>query len=69
MSLVDIARSLGVPEDKVIMVKRGLNTETKTHSDALYEILESWRGTVSKDAKLSTLVTVLDMKGLKECSG
>ncbi|CAL8124109.1 unnamed protein product [Orchesella dallaii] len=66
--LMDVASDLDIPCEDEIAIERGLKTDTKTYGSALREILETWRGKHSKNAKLLTLVQVLEKRDLSGCA-
>ncbi|CAL8116869.1 unnamed protein product [Orchesella dallaii] len=66
--VLDIARSLQIPTECIISLKKQINTETITYSCALFEILEAWRGKFSADAKLQNLINVLERNDLADCA-
>ncbi|CAL8124047.1 unnamed protein product [Orchesella dallaii] len=58
--LIEIARSLEIPADKIILLKTQTLTQLITYPDALYEILEIWRGKSAANATLQTFINVLE---------
>ncbi|CAL8123925.1 unnamed protein product [Orchesella dallaii] len=59
IKLIDVARSLEIPSERVVSLQMRISNGTITHSDALYEILESWKAKFSRQATLHTLINVL----------
>ncbi|CAL8069047.1 unnamed protein product [Orchesella dallaii] len=59
IKLIDVSRSLEIPSDRVVSLQMRISTNTITHSDALYEILESWKAKFSGQAKLPILFHAL----------
>ncbi|CAL8071065.1 unnamed protein product [Orchesella dallaii] len=59
VKLIDVARSLDIPSDLLISLQMRISNATITYSDALYQILESWRAKSSSQAKLHILINVL----------
>ncbi|CAL8124272.1 unnamed protein product [Orchesella dallaii] len=66
--LLDIAKSLEIPTDTIISLETRIPTKMTTYPGALLEILEAWRGKFSTEAKLQTLINVLESNGLADCA-
>ncbi|CAL8124246.1 unnamed protein product [Orchesella dallaii] len=66
--LIDIAKSLQVPIDRIISLETRIPTKMTTYPGALLEILEAWRGKFSAEAKLQNLINVLERNGLADCA-
>ncbi|CAL8124220.1 unnamed protein product [Orchesella dallaii] len=66
--LIDIALSLNLPTNSIISLETRIATKTITYPGALLEILEAWRGVFSTEAKLQTLINVLERNDLADCA-
>ncbi|CAL8124188.1 unnamed protein product [Orchesella dallaii] len=66
--LIEVAKSLKIPDDTVIALKLRIPTKMVTYPDALIEILEAWRGKFSSEATLQMFINVLETNGLTDCA-
>ncbi|CAL8127965.1 unnamed protein product [Orchesella dallaii] len=58
--LIDFARNLGLPENKLVLINASLTLENKTNYAVLHEILSEWQNMESAHATLQTLFSVLE---------
>ncbi|ODM89492.1 hypothetical protein Ocin01_17190 [Orchesella cincta] len=67
--LVDLSRSLGLPDDRVAQVNSSLLIGSKTPLSILNEVLQNWRGKVSTNATLWNLTQALENLDLLDGAG